>query len=70
MVMDRGGKIATNVVDSLKAQPVLLVIVFLNAIMVAGAAWSISSIAGFVHEERMTLVDRCLPPPQPRSPPT
>ena len=60
--------VATGVTDALKAQPILLVIVVLNVIMVAGAAYFMSTVAAHVHEERTMLIERCLNPTT-RSPP-
>lgn len=56
-----GGAVATGVVDSLKANPVLLVLVLLNIIMVVGGAYFLTNISEAIQEERMSILDRCLP---------
>lgn len=66
--MSDAGAVATGVVDALKSTPVLLVVILLNVLMVGGAAYFLVSVAGKLHEEKMSLIDRCLAPAT-RSPP-
>jgi hypothetical protein len=55
--------VAGSIVESLKAQPILLVVVLLNIVMCATAAWFLNKQEGYRHSERMALLERC--PPQP-----
>ena len=59
------GRAVAGVVDSLKANPVLLVIVLLNITMVVGGAYFLTSISEAIQEERMSILDRCLPGKRP-----
>ena len=60
-MLQAGGQVATDIVGGLKSQPILLVIVLLNVIMVAGAAYFLVHVADYIHAERMALLERCLP---------
>lgn len=55
--------IATGVVDSLKAQPILLVIVLLNAIMIGGATYTLNRIMADTSKAFELVLNRCYPPP-------
>ena len=55
------GKVAAGVVDALRAQPALLVLVLLNLIVLAGAYLMIENLRVRGHEERMMILDRCMP---------
>lgn len=67
-VVQAGGQVATGVVDALRTAPVLMVVVLLNILMIAGAAYFLVSVASLLHAEKMALIDRCLSPAT-RSPP-
>jgi hypothetical protein len=47
----------SDLVSGLKSNPVLLMILLLNASMVAGAAWYLVSFEKFRHEERSKLFE-------------
>lgn len=47
--------VATGVVDALKAQPTLLVVVLLNCVMVAGACFFLLRLEEYRHLERLEL---------------
>ena len=49
-----------SVVDSLKTSPMLLAVLLLNAVMVAGAGWFLTSLAAAQQARFNTLMQACL----------
>jgi hypothetical protein len=54
--------VAGGVLDSLKAQPILLTVIVLNCIMIASAAWMLSVHENSRHKEWVLFINRCLAP--------
>jgi hypothetical protein len=54
-------QIASNVTDSLKAQPVLLSLLLLNALFIAVIYFSVVQTRSHLHENMRMILDRCYP---------
>jgi hypothetical protein len=55
------GKVAGGVVDGLKQQPALLVIVVLNVVMIVSQVWETSSVNAARGEAISKLIEQCSP---------
>lgn len=53
--------VASGVVESLRDQPLLLVIVVLNALMIGTLVWGVSTVATARTEMVNKLIERCAP---------
>jgi hypothetical protein len=47
--------VATGIIDALRAQPLLLVIVILNVVMIAGAAFYLLRVEEYRHQEKLEM---------------
>ena len=61
MTGEEVSKVASGVVDGLKQQPALLVIVVLNVLMIAAQVWDASATTKSRNEVISKLIDRCGP---------
>jgi hypothetical protein len=73
------GAVATGVMKSLRNEPILLVIVVMNVLMIATLIWGVAHVAGGRTDLMNKLIERCTPdnrmpnallePPKPLPPP-
>ena len=57
------GKVADNVVTTLGAEPLMLVVVLLNAAFLGAGSYYLASLEGYRHAERLKSIsafDRCI----------
>lgn len=57
--------VAGGVLDSLKAQPILLTLIVLNCIMIGAASWGLSVYENSRHKEWVLFINKCLSPNNP-----
>jgi hypothetical protein len=61
MTMQDAGKIASVVVDSLKASPALLALILLNIVFMILIFFAIKDVRKNQHEHMSFLLERCVP---------
>lgn len=54
--------VAGGVVDSLRSQPLLLVVILLNCLMIGVAAWVLRGYELARHDEWILLLNKCIGP--------
>lgn len=59
------GAVATGVMHSLRDQPILLVIVVMNVLMIGTLIWGVTQVATTRTDMMNRLIERCTPAPRP-----
>ena len=59
--MQDAGKLATTVVDSLKASPVILALIVLNIVFMSLIFFAVKDVRKNQHEHMSFLLERCVP---------
>lgn len=57
---EQGAKVASNVIEALRAQPLMLAVIVLNMIIFLAIAYSVREQRKNEHEIIQTLLDRCI----------
>ena len=59
--IEEGGKLATGVIEALKNQPVMLVLILMNLIFLGAIYFGVQSQRSQTHELVKLLIDKCAP---------